>query len=74
LQVLENAEGALEAAGGAAQSLNSLRVLGVSAVRKVQASHIHAEAHEVEDGFFGVAGGPDGTNDFGAADAGGFLC
>jgi len=63
-QVLQNAERAPLALGGPAQALDVQSVILVSAVRKVQARDIHAEAEEIAHGGFGIAGGADGTDDF----------
>ena len=68
LQVLEDADGASLALGGAAQALDVVGVIVVRAVRKVEAGDVHAEAEQVAHGRFGVAGGADGADDFGAAD------
>jgi len=35
-------------------------------VRKVQARDVHAKSKQVAHGGFGVAGGTDGADDFGA--------
>ena len=77
LQVLENADGASFALGGAAQAKDVLGMIFVSAVRKVEARNVHAEAKQVAHGGFGIAGGADGADDFGATGqglAGGGIC
>ncbi len=40
-------------------------MLLVSAMRKVQARHIHAEAHEIRDHLLGIARRPYGADDLG---------
>jgi hypothetical protein len=47
--------------------LDIVSVVVVSAVRKVEAGNVHAEAEQVAHGGFGVAGGADGADDLGAA-------
>ena len=69
LQVLQDAEGASFALGGAAQAMDIAGVVFVSAVRKVEARDIHAEAEQVAHGGLGVAGRADGADDFRAARA-----
>ncbi len=70
MQILEDADGAAFALGGAAQALDVVGVIFVSAVRKVEAGDVHAEAEQVAHGGFAVAGGADGADDFGAAELG----
>ncbi len=67
LQVLQDADGASFALGGAAQALDVVGVIFVGAVGEVEAGDVHAEAKQVAHGGFGVAGGADGADDFGAA-------
>lgn len=67
LKVLQDADGAAFFFGGTAQVFDVAGVLGVRAVREVEASDVHAHAHEVAEGGFGVAGRADGADDFGAA-------
>ena len=71
LQVLENADGAAFALGGAAQALDVAGVVFVSAVREVEASDVHAAAEQVAHDGLGAAGGADGADDFRAAGGGG---
>ena len=70
LQVLQDADGASFALGGAAQALDVVGVIFVGAVGEVEAGDVHAEAQQVAHGGFGVAGGADGADDFGAARSG----
>ncbi len=67
LQVLQDADGASLALGGAAQAVDVVGVIFVGAVGKVEARDVHAEAEQVAHGGFGVAGGTDGADDLGAA-------
>ena len=67
LQVLKNADGALQMAGGAAQALDSPGVFGVGSVGEIQAGNVHARAHQVANHCFGITGGTDGADDFCAA-------
>ena len=53
--------------GRAAQALDIARMLGMSAVGKIQPRNVHAQAHQVAQRGFGIARRPDGTNDLGAA-------
>lgn len=77
LQVLEDADSASFALGGAAQAKDVLSVIFVSAVREIQAGDVHAKTEQVAHDGFGVAGGADGADDFGAPGqglAGGGIC
>ena len=76
LQILQDADGAAFALGGAAQALDVVGVIFVRAVGKIEAGDVHAEAQQVAHGGFGVAGRADGADDFGAAGATGLrrLC
>ena len=67
LQILQDADGAGFAIGGAAQAGDVAGVVLVGAVGEVEARDVHAEAKQVAHGGFGVAGGADGADDFGAA-------
>ena len=67
LQVLEDAESAPLALGGAAEALDIVSVFLVSAVRKIQARDVHAETEQVAHGGFGVAGRTDGADNLGPA-------
>src|SRR4029077_6822872 len=73
LQVLEDADGASLALGGAAQALYVVGVIFVRAVGEVQASDVHAEAEQVAHGGFGRARRTDGADDFGATGDGSVL-
>jgi hypothetical protein len=64
LQILENADGAAFALGGAAQALDVARVIFVSAVREVEAGDVHAEAEQVAHDGLGAAGRANGADDF----------
>ena len=66
LQILQDADGAALALGGAAQALDVVGVIGVGAVGEVEAGDVHAEAEQVAHEGFGVAGGADGADDLGA--------
>ena len=67
LQVLQDTNCASFALSGAAQALDVLGVLFVSAVRKIQPRNVHAEAEQVAHGGLGVASRADGADNFGAA-------
>ena len=67
LQVLQDANCASFPLSGAAQALDVLGVLFVSAVRKIQPRNVHAEAEQVAHSGLGVASRADGADDFGAA-------
>jgi hypothetical protein len=67
LKVLQDADSAAFALGGAAEALNVMGVIFVGAVGEVEARDIHTTAEELAHGGFGAAGGADGADDFGAA-------
>ena len=52
LQILQNADGASFAFGGAAQALDVVGVIFVRAVRKIQAGNVHAQAQKIAHGGF----------------------
>ena len=66
LKVLQDAEGASFAVGGAAEALDVLGVIRVGAMGEIEAGNVHAEAKQVAHSGLGVAGWTDGTDDFGA--------
>ena len=51
----------------AAQALDIARMILMGAVGKVQPGHVHAQPHHFAQHGFGVARGPDGADDLGAA-------
>ncbi len=65
LQILENADSAALAIGGAAQASYVAGVVLVRAMGKVEARDVHPEAKQVAHGGFGVARRADGADDFG---------
>jgi len=67
LQVLEDADSASLALGGAAQAVDVVGVIFVGAVGEIEAGDVHAEAKQVAHGGFGAAGGTDGADDLGSA-------
>ncbi len=70
LQVLKNADGAVFLFGRTPQTGDVSRVVGMGAMRKIQAGNVHAEAHHFAQHGLGIARGPDGTNNFGATNRG----
>ena len=67
LQILQDADGASLALGGAAQAVDVVGVIFVSAVGEVEARDVHTEAKQVAHGGLRVAGRADGADDLGAA-------
>jgi hypothetical protein len=67
LQVLEDAKGAPFALGGTAEALDVTSVIFVSAVGKIEAGDVHAQAKQVAHVRLGVTGRTDRANDFRAA-------
>jgi hypothetical protein len=49
--------------GGPAQALNPPSMFGMRSVRKIQASYVHAGAHQRENHCLGITGGTYGADD-----------
>ena len=64
MEVLEDADRSLEIVGGAAETLDAARVLGMGSVGEVETGDVHAGEHKSANHFVGVAGGADGADDF----------
>jgi hypothetical protein len=64
LQIRKNGDGLFLFDGGSAKGDDILSVLGVSAMRKIQASDVHAGFEQAANHAGRAASGADGTNDF----------
>ena len=64
LQVLQDADRLAEIGGLPAQSCDDACVLLVGAVRKIQASDIHAKLHQLAQSTLAITRRPDGADDF----------
>src|SRR5262249_22158915 len=63
LQVLQNANRATGLFRDAAHALDHPQMFFMRPMRKVETSHVHSQAHQVAQGGFRVAGGPQGAYD-----------
>ena len=69
LQVGEDADGLALFLRDGADHLDELGLLGVAAVREVEAGHVEAGADEIAEDGGGATGGAEGRDDLGAAGA-----
>src|SRR5580692_1692490 len=70
LQILQDANGSIFFFGSAAQAFDIASMVFMGAMRKIQASDVHAQSHQIAHGRFGVAGGTNGADNLCTASGG----